>query len=314
VFTQPEPWAHAAPSFEGSGASVHVVGAMDHAEVRAASEGVEAGRPVFGVGGGAVVDQAKHAAWANGSPLVLVPTILSVDAPFTREVGVREDGRVRYVGKVVPEHLLVDFDLIRTAPKLLNRAGVGDLVSIHTALWDWERGARHREGDVYEPTVAEGSRQILERLYAGAAELRDVSDDGLRLLGDLFVEEVRLCDIVGSSRPEEGSEHHLAYCLEERTRWSYLHGQLVCLCVLLAGALQGQDLSELAGFFRTIELDVSPEATGTNDEELIGAMVAAPAYVRSEEQLLPAVFHLREAVSEGEARETVARVRTWLAG
>ena len=42
-----------------------------------------------------------------------------------------------------------------------------------------------------------------------------VSEEGLRLLSELYVEEVALCEAWGDSRPEEGSEHYLAYCVED---------------------------------------------------------------------------------------------------
>lgn len=37
-----------------------------------------------------------------------------------------------------PDPLVIDFDLLRTAPPELNVAGIGDLLSIHTATFDWE--------------------------------------------------------------------------------------------------------------------------------------------------------------------------------
>ena len=46
------------------------------------------------------LDHAKFTAWQLKLPLVLVPSILSVDAAFTRAVGVREDQRVCYVGDI----------------------------------------------------------------------------------------------------------------------------------------------------------------------------------------------------------------------
>jgi len=50
--------------------------------------------------------------------------------------------QVRYVGAATPDPLIADWDLIRTAPPHLNAAGAGDLLSIHTACWDWELAVR----------------------------------------------------------------------------------------------------------------------------------------------------------------------------
>ncbi|MFH1530259.1 MAG: iron-containing alcohol dehydrogenase, partial [Pseudomonadota bacterium] len=105
-------------------------------------------------------------------------------------------------------------------PPVLNRAGASDVLSIFTALWDWREAAQR--GEDFEEGIAAQAAGLLERLYAGAAELRDVTDAGLGLLSELFVGEVRLCEMVGSSRPEEGSEHYLADCIEKTTERSYI--------------------------------------------------------------------------------------------
>ena len=56
---------------------------------------------VVGLGGGTALDTAKYVAWRTGRPLVQVPTITSVDAGFTDAIGIRDLGKVRYVGTVV---------------------------------------------------------------------------------------------------------------------------------------------------------------------------------------------------------------------
>ena len=105
-------------------------------------------RVVAGIGGGMACDAAKYIAWRAGLRLVCVPTAVTVDAFVTPPAGVRFDDEaaageatstsVRYVGHATPDPLIADWDLIRTAPAHLNVAGVGDILSIHTATWDWE--------------------------------------------------------------------------------------------------------------------------------------------------------------------------------
>jgi glycerol-1-phosphate dehydrogenase [NAD(P)+] len=299
VLTQPEPWAMVAHLFDPERTSFHFVRTMEHARVREVSASFGPATAVFGIGGGSALDHAKYVAWSAGLPLVLVPTILSVDAAFTKAIGVREGARVRYVGEVWPAHLLIDFRLLETAPRVLNLAGTGDILSIFTALWDWREAGR-RLGEPYDEAVAARSRELLARLIAGAPWLRDGTDNGLRLLADLYVEEVRLCEIVGSSRPEEGSEHYLAYCVESLTGGHYVHGQLVGACILIAGLVQGQDVTPIATCLRAVGLDCSPAAIGVARAEFRRALLHVHDYVRQEAQLLPGVFHFAP-VAQGDA-------------
>jgi glycerol-1-phosphate dehydrogenase [NAD(P)+] len=305
VHTQPEPWPLLAHHFDGERAQVHQVTSMEHATVKATAEGFAPASAVFGIGGGMALDHAKYTAWYLGLPLVLVPTILSVDAGYTRAVGVREGSKVRYVGDARPQHLLIDFGVLQAAPPLLNKAGVGDIASILTALWDW-REAGQRLGERHDEAVAAEARAVLERLFAAGADLRDVTERGLYELSEGFVAEVRLCEQVGNARPEEGSEHYLAYCLESLTRRPYVHGQLIAACIAIAARVQGQDLGPYLAFVEELDLDCRLKTLRSSAEEMRAALLAVKGYVARETYLLPGVFHFRDALEPDQADEVLA--------
>ena len=323
VCTQPEPWAIVKDgAFRAERTTVHLVEDVDHAAVSERCEAwkadVAAGKmapvsAVFGIGGGSALDFAKFASRVLAVPLVLCPSILSVDAGYTVASGVRElrenaagvsKMSVVYVGDCRPAALLVDFSLLRRAPPVLNRSGVGDLLSCATALWDWTE-ARDRLGERYDEPIAERTRALLARLLASAPDVRDVSEDGLRLLSELYVEEVSMCEQWGNSRCEEGSEHYVAYALEALTGKHYLHGQLIALCVVLVGAFQGQDMQPTIEFVRAVGLDCSLGAVGTNRAELVEVLTTMGEFVRNETALLPGVFHFRGSVPVDEAYRLV---------
>ena len=55
--------------------------------------------------------------------------------------------------------------VVGAAPPALNWAGVGDLLSCYTALWDWEAAAE-RQGERFDEAVAQRTRALLQRLMA----------------------------------------------------------------------------------------------------------------------------------------------------
>lgn len=217
---------------------VHFVESMDYDAVQSAERALPACAVVVGVGGGSCVDMAKFIAWKRGCRMVLVPTIVSVDAPLTNTIAVRVQGAVRYIGDIYPREIIVDYDLIRQAPPELNRAGACDIASVHTALYDWKL-AHAQTGEPYSPEVAAQAEACLNELNENAAEIHAVSPKGVDTLIDLFRREVEFCARLGTSRPEEGSEHIVAYALEHETGRHFIHGDLVSLGIFLMSRLQG---------------------------------------------------------------------------
>lgn len=54
-----------------------------------------------------------------------------------------------FVGEASPDPLVVDYGIIRIAPIELNVAGIGDLLSIHTASFGWENAQKHGTPNVH---------------------------------------------------------------------------------------------------------------------------------------------------------------------
>ncbi len=234
ILTQPEPWTSAREQFtDFNAARVIYLHSMEQEELAQMERMLPAIGMVMGIGGGQAMDAAKYVAWKRGIPLMLAPTIISVDAAVTNTIAVRAGSRVRYIGFVVADAIAVDFEVISKAPADLNRAGIGDLLSIHTALWDWQHGSND-----YDPLVAGQVRTILDGLDEWAEAISRCDEEALRYIMESFVCENTLCLQTGSSRPEEGSEHFLAYNIEYITGQGYVHGQLICLCTYVMARLQ----------------------------------------------------------------------------
>jgi glycerol-1-phosphate dehydrogenase [NAD(P)+] len=224
-------------------------------DVREASEaawdglvGQVKGEVIYAVGGGLAVDTAKYLSVKTGLPLICVPTALSVDAFLTWASGVRIGGSVRYIETHPPERLLIDLDMLGAAPAFIRAAGICDVLSIATGLWDWrfaeERGQNPPETR-YIPYVDSAAQAILQGSLDCAEAAGRGDADGLKQLLDCLALEVQLCNLVGHSRPEEGSEHYFAYSVENTMGKGLPHGDLVGPGIVLIAALQGQDVAPL---------------------------------------------------------------------
>ena len=203
---------------------------------------------IYAVGGGLVADAAKYFASKLNLPLVVLPTALSVDAFITAASGIRKDGCVYYIETKVPERLILDFETIAKAPAFIRAAGITDVMSIATGAWDWkfahEQG-KNPTGMEFIPWVYDNAQSILNGVLDCAEAAGRGDHDGLKTLYDCLAMEVQLCNQVGHSRPEEGSEHYFAYAVENEMGHGLPHGDLVGPAILLIAKLQGQDTALL---------------------------------------------------------------------
>jgi len=316
VFSTQEAWERQKISFPDTVTVFHVTDmSVEGIRQRTVSIGESQVSCVFGIGEASDCDHAKFAAWMLSKPLILLPTSLSADASYRRAARVRENGPCRLgsctncIGDARPEKLLIDFDVLQAAPVALNRAGIGNLISCFTALWDWQT-AHERQGERYDASVAARTKNaILDELISGssAKQIRETTDAGLKLISDLYVRKTELCEAWGNSRPEEGSEHHIACALQRQTSKSYIHGQLLGLCTVIAAHFQGQDVGHIAKFVRTAHLDCSYDAVGTSRAEMRDVLTSMEQFLSSPEQehLLPGVFHFKGSVPENQVDEVL---------
>lgn len=215
---------------------------------------------VYAVGGGLTADAAKYLASILNLPLVVLPTALSVDAFITAASGIRKDGCVYYIDTKVPERLILDLETVAKAPASLRAAGITDVMSIATGAWDWkiahEQG-KNPAGMEFIPWAYDNAQSILRGVLDCAEAAGRGDRDGLKILYDCLAMEVQLCNQVGHSRPEEGSEHYFAYAVENELGHGLPHGDLVGPAILLIAELQGQDTTKLKKALKACHLPLN---------------------------------------------------------
>jgi glycerol-1-phosphate dehydrogenase [NAD(P)+] len=275
------PWSNLAPRVPAPQRTV-VAGSMELGDLERLVADEPDGGVVVGVGGGSALDTAKFIAWKTGKPLVQIPTITSVDAAFTDAVGVRIGGRVRYVGQIFPSRVLLDTGLVRSAPPRLNRAGIGDVLSCHTALYDWRLAADRGEGVGWDERLAGLGQELLDQLDAHAEEVAEVTAAGVRFLASAHRRVGAACSAAGHSRFEEGSEHFLAYAYEHHTGEHHIHGELVSLCVVAMAHLQDNCPEVAVDIIRRAGTWVHPADLGIGRDAFIAALLNLRAYARQD--------------------------------
>lgn len=221
----------------------------DESTVAAARDAAAGAGCVVSAGSGTLTDIGKAAAPA-GVPLVCVQTANSVNGysdPFSvlLRTGVKRTTPTRW-----PDVLVIDPAVLAGAPASLNRAGLGDLVSMFTCTADWYLAGAVGLDPAYSPAVAGLNRRYGERLLQLAAgDL--LSPASLAELARILTLSGIAMGVAGSTAPSSGMEHMISHLLEMAARArgeaSSYHGTQVGVATLVAAATWAHVRTAIAG-------------------------------------------------------------------
>ena len=142
---------------------------------------------VIGMGGGKVIDAAKYIGYVLRIPFISVPTSSSSDGFSSSSASLIVDGHRKSLPAKMAYGILVDTDVIKSAPVRFLYSGVGDMVA--------KTPFESIEEDLF-------LKELLDSLaMSGVAN-----------------------EIAGSSAPTSGSEHLISHALDSFLERPQLHG------------------------------------------------------------------------------------------
>ena len=260
VCTMDIPWKLTKDSIGATPLAVVMVDSMEESVIDSQLAALPQCDTIIGIGGGQAIDVAKYFSWKRGVRLMSIPTVLSVNAFVTPSAAVRRGNDVVYLGEASPDPLVIDYDVIRTAPVDLNVAGIGDLLSIHTASFDWEYAHQCGKSEYdYSAEAVAKARATLANVMEKVEDIANVTDAGIDAIVNGYIEVNSICIPAGHYRVEEGSEHYLFYAMEKKYQRSFIHGHIVGLGIYVMSRLQQNKAEEITKFMDKVGLRYRPE-------------------------------------------------------
>lgn len=194
------------------------------------------------VGASKILDQAKYVASQLNIDLVAIPSILSTNAFSTERSVLRVDGKSTSIKAKVPDEVYIIDSLLKAAPQKYNRFGLIDVISIYTAMKDWDIAiADNMAGLALEYYLA---RALLD------AFLSTKLDDNYYDIAKLLLHSGLVVSMHGNGRPESGSEHIIAKVIESKI--NCFHAYSVSFGIFVAMKLQDSWREDLAVRIRDI--------------------------------------------------------------
>ena len=177
---------------------------------------------VIGMGGGKVIDAAKYIGYILRIPFISVPTSSSSDGFSSSSASLTVDGHRKSVPAKMAYGILVDTDVIKSAPVKFLHSGVGDMVAMISSTYDWQQ-----EEDMGYDEVNDFAFMIAKKAVNSFVRtpFESIEDDlFLKELLDSLAMSGVANEIAGSSAPTSGSEHLISHALDSFLERPQLHG------------------------------------------------------------------------------------------
>ena len=209
---------------------------------------------VLGIGGGKVIDAAKYISYLKKLPFISIPTSTSSDGFASSSASLLLNGKRNSVPAKMAAGIVVDTQVIRTAPERFIYSGIGDMISKITSLYDWlyEEQCGNTKIDDFAMMIAKKAVNSFVRTpYESIKE-----QVFLKELVDSLAMSGIANEIAGSSAPVSGSEHLISHALDKILDVPQLHGVQVGIATYLMSKVQDH---------RYVRVDTVLEQTGFYD-------------------------------------------------
>ncbi|MYL54967.1 iron-containing alcohol dehydrogenase [Pontibacillus yanchengensis] len=202
---------------------------------------------IVAVGGGSVIDYGKYIGFSRQTPFISIPTSASNDGFASSNCSLLINGKKTTVPAKVPYGIIADLTIIQSAPSKFILAGIGDLMSNITALYDWEFEESHGVTHVNAFASMLSKKAVNSFIRT---PMHDIQNPTLlkELVSSLTMGGVATV-ISGNSAPISGSEHLISHALDQYAEHPHMHGIQVGIATYIMAHVQEHRADRMSKVF-----------------------------------------------------------------
>ena len=215
---------------------------------------------------------------------ISVPTTPESDSISSPFIFLDVNGKgEQYLGKVPPPlAILADKSILSDISDRYLCAGIADLFSRQTAVWDWKLANRVK-GHAISDFVAEISSQTLNILTKQLQGMHVSHEEAISVVMKAQIIAGFLSGFANDIRSCYGSEHMFAQALDHQEPGKSLHGERVALGTIMMARLQGQDWKKIKACLNQFNIPIQATSLGYKTTSVIKALIQAVNFPKDEE-------------------------------
>ena len=229
---------------------------------------------ILGIGGGKVIDAGKYAAYLRKLPFISMPTSASSDGFSSASASLLVNGKRTSVPARMAYGIVVDTDVLKSAPTKFLYSGIGDMVSKITALYDWIFEAEHGVSEVNDFAVMIAKKAVNSFVRTPFESIQD--NLFLKELVDSLAMSGIANEIAGGSAPTSGSERLISHALDKLLEVPQLHGVQVGIATYVMAVVQDHRYVRVNKIFEDTGFWYFVSTLGLNRADYESAIDMAP--------------------------------------
>ncbi len=213
---------------------------------------------IIAIGGGTITDICKYSTFLSQRerpdigkiPLIICQTATSGSAFGANQAVIFKDGVKRTLHTRYPGVVVVDLDVIKSAPRNLNIAGFGDMAGILISSVDWYVSNMLGMSDGYSELVVKIMQDSGQALLEVDRHVGDISLEGIEVLAKILIMMGIVSSMGFGTAPISGFDHMISHALDfeglATGRKLSLHGAQVGLGAAYASVAYNYFVTEFA--------------------------------------------------------------------